>query len=81
LTPPFLWARVAVMKRGRPKGYSPYIELTYEELGDYVGRKSIVKVSKAWWDSLLEQAIPEKAMSPLKEIEEKIEFNLIDLNE
>jgi len=81
LTPPPLWARVVVMKRGRPKGYSPYIELTHEELGDYVGRKSIVKVSKAWWDSLLEQAIPDEITPPSKEIEEKIEFNLVDLNE
>lgn len=81
MTPPLLWGRVVVMKRGRPKGYSPYIELTYEELGDYVGRKSIVKVSKAWWDSLLEQAIPDEVLPILKETEEKIEFNLIDLNE
>ena len=40
------------MKRGRPKGYSPYASVSYEELGDYVGRKSIVKISKAWWDSV-----------------------------
>ena len=69
------------MKRGRPKGYSPYIALTYEELGDYVGRKSIVKVSKAWWDSLLEQAIPEESVPILKKVEQKIEFNLVDLND
>ena len=69
------------MKRGRPKGYSPYIELTYEELGDYVGRKSIVKVSKAWWDALVEQAIPEEFVPTPTQVEEKIEFNLVDLND
>ena len=43
------------MKKGRPKGYSPYVEITYEELGDYVGRKSIVKVSKTWLESMIQQ--------------------------
>ena len=28
------------MTRGRPKGYSPYIEIRYEELADWVGRKT-----------------------------------------
>jgi len=41
------------MSRGRPKGYSPYVDITYEELGDYLGRKSFVKVGKAWLDELL----------------------------
>ena len=73
------------MKRGRPKGYSPYISLTYEELGDYVGRKSIVKVGKAWWDSLRNEATStserQKDVSRQKEVEEKIEYSLVNLNE
>ena len=69
------------MKRGRPKGYSPYIELTYEQLADYVGRKSVVKVSKAWWDALTGESQPtEDSPKNIKE-EEKIEFKLVDLNE
>ena len=42
------------MKRGRPKGYSPYAEISYEELADYVGRKTLVKVCKSWLDDLVE---------------------------
>jgi hypothetical protein len=40
------------MSRGRPKGYSPYVEISYEELGDWVGRKSKVVVCKKWLDSI-----------------------------
>jgi hypothetical protein len=36
--------------RGRPKGVSSYVELTYEELGDYVGKKAVVRVSRKWFD-------------------------------
>jgi|11_taG_2_1085331.scaffolds.fasta_scaffold93384_1 hypothetical protein len=39
-------------KRGRKKGYTPYVDITYEDLGEYLGRKGIVKVSKAWLESL-----------------------------
>ena len=42
------------MKRGRPKGYSPYAEISYEELADYVGRKTLVKVCKSWLEDLVE---------------------------
>ena len=42
------------MKRGRPKGYSPYAEISYEELADYVGKKTLVKVCKSWLDDLAE---------------------------
>ncbi len=42
------------MKRGRPRGYSPYAEISYEELADYVGRKTLVKVCKSWLDDLVE---------------------------
>ena len=41
------------MKRGRPKGYCPYIEIIYEELGDWVGRKTKVPVSKKWLETLM----------------------------
>ena len=40
-------------KRGRPKGYSPYTEISYEELADWVGRKTKVPVSKKWLQSLM----------------------------
>ena len=42
------------MKRGRPKGYSPYAEISYQELSDYVGKKSLVKVCKSWLEDLVE---------------------------
>ena len=38
------------MKRGRPKGVCSYVEMTYEELGDYVGKKAVVRVSRKWFD-------------------------------
>lgn len=41
------------MKRGRPKGYSPYAEISYEELSDYVGKKTLVKVCKSWLEDLV----------------------------
>ena len=40
------------MKRGRPKGYNPYIEISYAELGEWVGQKGKVQVSKKWFDFL-----------------------------
>lgn len=42
------------MKRGRPKGYSPYIEIRYEELSNWVGKKTKVPVSKKWLQSLID---------------------------
>lgn len=42
------------MTRGRPKGYSPYIEIRYEELADWVGRKTKIPVSKKWLESLMD---------------------------
>jgi hypothetical protein len=52
------------MTRGRPKGHSPYIEISYEELGDWVGRKSKVVVSKKWLDSITDNDY----VSPIQEI-------------
>jgi hypothetical protein len=69
------------MKRGRPKGYSPYIEIRYEDLADWVGRKTKVPVSKKW----LQELIDEDSDLPLdnsakedyaSEIESKIEYTL-----
>ena len=71
------------MKKGRPKGYSPYVEMSYEELGDYVGRLAMVKVSRASLESLTKETLPpyEKKETKLHKLEEKIEYKLIDLNE
>jgi hypothetical protein len=41
------------MKRGRPKGYSPYTEISYEDLSDYVGKKTLIKVCKSWLEDLV----------------------------
>mgnify|MGYP006246570457 CR=1 FL=1 len=42
------------MSRGRKKGYSPYYtHVSYEELGDWVGRKAKIPVSKRWLESLM----------------------------
>ena len=43
------------MKRGRPKGYSPYINIPYEDLADFVGRKTLVKVGRTWLEELIKQ--------------------------
>lgn len=45
------------MKRGRPKGYTPYVEISYEELADWVGRKAKVVVCKKWLESLMGKEI------------------------
>jgi len=74
---------IGMMKKGRPKGYSPYVEMSYEELGDYVGRLALVKVSRTWLESLTKETLPvyeRKEVQP-QEVEQKIEYKLIDLNE
>ena len=43
------------MKRGRPKGYSPYTNIPYEDLADFVGRKTLVKVCGKWLKELIEE--------------------------
>ena len=63
------------MKKGRPTVYQ---ELTYGELGDYVGHKGVVKVSKAWFDTLMVSSRP-STPTP-KPIEEKIKYKITDLN-
>lgn len=70
------------MKRGRPKGYSPYIEIKYEELADWVGRKTKIPVSKKWLESLMgnsSESFPlDKIEKPCDadDIETKIEYTL-----
>tara|TARA_B100000085_G_C18356961_1_gene436663 strand:+ start:352 stop:582 length:231 start_codon:yes stop_codon:yes gene_type:complete len=70
------------MKRGRPKGYTPYIEIAYEELADWVGRKTKVPVSKKWLESLMgknsEDFPLDKTEKPCHadDIEAKIEYTL-----
>ena len=80
------------MGKGRPKGYSPYVNISYEELGDWVGRKSKVKVSRAWLEALMGSSapitqvespcVPSASPPPLeaKEDQPKIEFNLTNFN-
>ena len=76
------------MGKGRPKGYSPYAEITYEELGDWIGRKTMVKVSRAWLDSLRGSPVPSSppvesddllSATTKEEILPKIEYTLTDL--
>lgn len=69
------------MKRGRPKGYSPYATISYEELGDWVGRKTKVVVCKKWLESLItptDEPNPEplEESPQTSEVESKIEYNL-----
>ncbi len=76
------------MKRGRPKGYSPYLEIRYEDLADWVGRKTKIPVSKKWLESIIDdQSEPDcfdhiKSESiPQEDIKEepKIEYTLTEL--
>lgn len=66
------------MKRGRPKGYSPYIEISYEELADWVGRKTKVPVSKKWLEALMgvENGVDKQPEVSSNDIESKIEYTL-----
>jgi hypothetical protein len=74
------------MKRGRPKGYSPYISISYDELGDYVGRRTIVKVSKSWLEEMQEQCEPNEITDEIIEEsisqpQEKIEYRITDFED
>lgn len=69
------------MKRGRPKGYSPYTNITYEELGDWVGRKTKIVVCKKWLESLIDEPTESShtpvITEPAEEAEQpKIEYKL-----
>lgn len=74
------------MKRGRPKGYSPYISISYDELGDYVGRRTIVKVSKSWLEEMQAQCEPNEITDEIIEEsisqpQEKIEYRITDFED
>lgn len=68
------------MKRGRPKGYSPYVEISYEDLADWVGRKAKVVVCKKWLESLMgvEISVPVEPNNELEEEKDspKIEYEI-----
>ena len=71
------------MKRGRPKGHSPYILIPYDELGDWVGRKSKVLVCRKWYnkisnneDEVTEEAPPKVVTATEQPI---IEYSLTHL--
>jgi len=70
------------MKRGRPKGYTPYVEISYEELADWVGRKAKVVVCKKWLESLMGKEIHigsvEESIAEKEDQEEtpKIEYEI-----
>lgn len=77
------------MSRGRPLAL---VDITYEELGEYVGRKGLVKVSKAWLVNLTgdfepcsevasDDEVSEINEEVAKEIVPKIEYKLTDLND
>lgn len=57
------------MKRGRPKGYSPYTEISYEELADWVGRKTKVPVSKKWLQTLMGEDIEENVVDNISDVD------------
>ena len=58
------------MKRYNPHDHPPYVSLTYEELGDYVGIKSIIKVSAEWFETICS-----KECSKCKTLLQLNEFN------
>lgn len=67
------------MKRGRPKGYNPYYEISYAELGDWVGSKAKVQVSKKWLDILMgnsNEITTDNLKTEASSDTSKIEFNL-----
>ena len=71
------------MKRGRPKGYTPYINIKYEDLADWVGRKTKIPVSRKWLEIVMGEEFQEEYhLDSTNEschhntIEEKIEYTL-----
>ena len=75
-------------KRGRPKGYSPYTEISYEELADWVGRKTKVPVSKKWLQALMgedckesieDNSSEDEKPQDIEDVKSKIEYTLTHL--
>lgn len=73
-----------MIKRGRPKGHSPYISVPYDELGDWLGRKSKVLVCRKWYNKISEDSDGEVEEKPKQKVslldeEPKIEYTLTHL--
>ena len=66
------------MKKGRPP---VYIDITYEDLGDYIGRKGIVRVSKSWIEPIMGLLSKDSSTAPPPPQETNIEFKITDLND
>ena len=67
------------MSKGRPKAYE---SITYEELGDYIGKKGVVKVSKPWLDSLMGEITPQKVQeAPPKPDVAHDKGNIVDVDD
>lgn len=78
------------MKKGRPKGYSPYVELTLEELSDWVGKKNKIPVSRKWVEFIMGDEVSNfvvdnpkdnvyDEISDEEEVTPKIEYTLTQL--
>ena len=71
------------MSRGRPLAL---IDISYEELGEYVGRRGMVKVSKLWLNNLTgdfepcSDPVEVNSEESKEEPAQKVEFQLTDLN-
>ena len=87
LTPRQAKARRAREKKAVPSPSPSYTDISYEDLGDWVGRKTMIKVSKEWLNKLIKKNSPEPSIPFLganllqKPEETKIEFKLTDLND
>lgn len=77
------------MSRGRPLAL---VDISYEELGEYVGRKGLVKVSKAWLvnltgdfepcsDTATQEEVNDINEAVSQEVAPKVEFKLTDFND
>ena len=67
------------MKKGRPP---VYIDITYEDLGKYIGRKGIVRVSKSWVEPLMGVSVEESPTTPpTPPASEKIDYKITNLND
>jgi hypothetical protein len=68
------------MTRGRKKGVkagSSFMEISYEDLGLYYGKKAIVKVSRTELESLMPKEEPQKQV----EKDNDLQYKITDLNE
>jgi len=54
---------------------SVYTEISYEELGDYFGRKSVIRVEKEWLDLIMSETGGAKECSKCNDILPIDDFN------